>query len=106
MDMKEIANMIENLRIRSGMSKASLAKKLGVMPITVANWINGVSLPTVQYIESICQATGVTVEQFFSGLSRAHNNDEQDKFVDEWRMLNDEQKSVVDSAIEAFIAAE
>ena len=89
MDMKEIANMIENLRIRSGMSKASLAKKLGVMPITVANWINGVSLPTVQYIESICQATGVTVEQFFSGLSRAHNNDEIGRASCRERVLRD-----------------
>ena len=102
--MNEISTQIDNLRIRSGMSKAALAKKLGVMPITVANWINGVSLPTVQYIESICQATGITVEQFFSEISRARSNDERDKFVDEWRMLSDEQKAVVDKAIDAFIS--
>ena len=101
--MNGIVARINELRIKSGLSKAALAKSIGVTPTTIGNWSKKDSMPTLAVIERICEVTGVTIQQFFTGMRDESEVTPEDKFLDEWRMLTETEKAAIDKAMDAFI---
>lgn len=101
--MNSIVARINELRVKSGFSKAALAEKIGVTPTTIGNWSKMDSMPTLAVIERICEVTGVTLNQFFCGMRGESEAAEEDKFLDEWRMLAQNEKKAVEQVIDAFI---
>ncbi len=98
--MNEIIVRIDELRIKSGLSKAALANKIGVTPTTVSNWNKYDTMPSLQVIDSICKAVGVTAEQFFAGLGKPKDRNDEERFIENWRMLSDTQKKIVETVID------
>ena len=101
--MNSIVARINELRVKSGLSKAALAESIGVTPTTIGNWSKMDSMPTLAVIERICEVTGVTIEQFFSGMKDESEVTPEDKFLDEWRVLTKTEKSAIDKVMDAFI---
>lgn len=101
--MNSIVTRINELRIKSGLSKAALAEKIGVTPTTIGNWSKMDSMPSLAVIERICEVTGVTIEQFFSGMKGENEATPEDRFLDEWRMLTKTEKAAIDKVMDAFI---
>ncbi len=85
-----------------GMSQTELAKKVGISKNTIQNWKNEKVYPSLTVIDKICEATGITAEQFFYGMGRRDKLNSADKFLDGWRLLNEEEKAAVLQTIKAF----
>ena len=102
--MNKILMRIEDLRLRSGLTKAALAKKIGIVPLTVTNWHKMDTIPSLFVIEKICQATNITFEEFFSDTELLSSNDWQDKLLYNWRMLNNEEKCAVNNILDLLLS--
>ena len=102
--MNKILMRIEDLRLRSGLTKAALAKKIGIVPLTITNWHKMDTIPSLLVIEKICQATNITVEEFFSDTELLSNNDWKDKLLYNWRMLNNEEKCAVNNILDLLLS--
>jgi len=99
--MNEIVTRIYELLAKSGISKVSLADKIGVSRNTIQYWKKADAYPSLHIIEKICEVFGITSEQFFSGMGKVDNKSEQE-FLDSWRMLTDAEKAVVVKVISVF----
>lgn len=101
--MNNIVARVNELRVKSGLSKAALAEKIGVTPTTIGNWSKMDSMPTLAVIERICEVTGITIQQFFSDMRGEGEVTPEDKFLDAWRMLTKTEKAAIDKVMDAFI---
>ncbi len=102
--MNEIVERIYELIAKSGISKTELSKKIGVSKNVIQYWKMENAMPALSVIERICETFNITVEQFFCGMGVEYKNPLQDKFLDEWRLLNDNEKTAVRKCITAFKA--
>lgn len=102
--MNEIVERIYELIAKSGISKTELSKRIGVSKNMIQYWKKENALPALSVIERICETFNITVEQFFCGMGAEYKNPLQDKFLDEWRLLNDKEKAAVKNCIAAFKA--
>ena len=100
--MNDIVSRIYELISQSGMSKSSFADKIGISRNTVQNWKKLNSLPTLNVILKICGLFNITVEQFFCGVGRLDGKNQEEKFLDNWRMLNDAEKLAIRNCLAAF----
>ncbi len=103
--MNEIVTRIYELMAKSGISKVCLADKIGVSRNTIQYWKKADAYPSLTVIEKICEVFNITVEQFFNGIKSENSESAEEKFLDEWRMLTDLEKSVIERVIVAFKAA-
>lgn len=101
--MNNIVARIDELRIKSGLSKAALAEKIGVTPTTIGNWSKMDSMPTLTIIERICEVTGITIEQFFCGMKGESETAPEESFIHEWRLLSDTEKAAIEKVMDAYI---
>jgi transcriptional regulator with XRE-family HTH domain len=53
---------------RYGMTQVQLAEKIGVNPVTMSRWMNGVRPPTVYALKRIARALGCTIDDLVVGL--------------------------------------
>ena len=65
MEKNELAMRIKILRERKGLSQNALANRAGVSPTYIYQLERGEKSPTVEYLAYICEALGVSLEQFF-----------------------------------------
>lgn len=100
--MNEIGTRIYEIISNSGITKSELAKRINVSQNTIQYWKNENAYPSLAVIEKICDATGITTEQFFHGIGSRANKKPADGFIDSWRFLNEEEKSAVRQTIIAF----
>lgn len=66
MDKTELGLRIRTLRENKGMKQNALANKAGVSPTYIYQLERGEKSPTVEYLEYICEALGITLADFFS----------------------------------------
>lgn len=100
--MNIIVNRIEELRRQYGITKKGLAEKMGKSQSSLCNWYYSDVMPSLENIENVCKALGITVEQFFSGLGNSEEKSAEREFIDAWRMLTEKEKSAVAGMIAAF----
>lgn len=100
--MNAIVARIYELMSKSGISKVSLADKIGVSRNTIQNWKKFDSYPTLAVIEQICGVFGLTTEQFFDGIGNNECEKSQQEFMDDWRMLSENEKTLILKVIEEF----
>lgn len=100
--MNAIVARIYELISKSGINKVKLAEKIGVSRNTIQNWKKEDSLPSIYVIERLCETFNITVEQFFAGIDIPNIKSDDEKFLESWRLLSDEEKCAVDKVIVAF----
>lgn len=83
-----------------GWTKYKLAKEAGLSQSTIANVFTRNNVPTVQTLESICTAFGITLAQFFAEGDFYELTPEQKQMFDKWVMLTPEQKDLLYALIE------
>lgn len=66
MDKKELGMRIKTLRENKSLSQNALANKAGVSPTYIYQLEKGEKSLTVEYLEFICDALGVTMGDFFN----------------------------------------
>lgn len=101
--MNNILIRIDDLRLRNGLSKAALAKKIDVAPLTISNWYKMDTMPSLIILDRICKIFGITIEQFFSDTELLSKNNLEDIFLYNWRLLNEKEKMVIDDILELML---
>jgi transcriptional regulator with XRE-family HTH domain len=72
MDLKEVGPRIRALRERRGWSQGDIERKTGMLRCYLSRLENGHTRPSLESLEKICMACGVTLFQFFDdGRERA-----------------------------------
>lgn len=95
-----IIDRVERLRKEKNLSRYRMAQKSGLSQSSISNLLNRRNVPSIQTLEKICKALGMTLAQFFSAdRERPDLTKEQEHILDLWDQLNDIEKG----RVEAFI---
>lgn len=93
MDAKE---RIQELMHRKGWTEYKLAKESNLSQSTIANVLKRNNAPTLPTLETVCQAFGITLAQFFSeGSEAVALTEEQRELLFYWSVLSDKQKEIL-----------
>lgn len=93
--MIDIVKKIEQMRLERGWSVYKLAELAGLSEKCIYNWKTRNSIPTIQALDSICDAFGITLSQFFSEGNYVEVEAELKQLIDDWLSLSLEQKEAV-----------
>lgn len=66
MDRKDVGRRIRTLREEKGWTRGTLATRAGISPSYVPVLENGEKCPTVETLDAICFALGITLAEFFT----------------------------------------
>lgn len=92
----DIKNHIQELMEERGWTSYQLAKQSGLSHSTITNIFKRNNAPTIPTLESVCQAFGITLSQFFSeGDTPNELTEEQRTLFAAWSTLNDGQKEAL-----------
>lgn len=67
MDQKKIGKFILEMRKTKGLTQRELAEKIGISDKTISKWECGNSMPDISYLEQLCSALGISVNELLSG---------------------------------------
>lgn len=67
MDQKKIGKYIADKRKSLGLTQVQLAEQLGMSDKSVSKWERGVCLPDVSVYKPLCDALGISVNEFLAG---------------------------------------
>lgn len=67
MEQQKIGKFILELRKQRGFTQKELAEKIGVSDKTISKWECGNSIPDTTYLESLCKALEISVNELLSG---------------------------------------
>lgn len=99
--MKDILATISKYRQERGWTEYQLAEHSGLPQSTISSWYRKNMIPTVPSLEKICIAFGITLSQLFAdndcpvSLTKS-----QQKLLERWSRLNEEQQAVVFALID------
>ena len=96
MNVTERINQLMNQR---GWSVYRLGKVSGLSQSTLAHVFRKDSEPTISTLETICNAFGISLSQFFADGDFVPLTPEQRNLLDKWASLSGEQKELVLSMI-------
>lgn len=96
LDGKLLYDKVDGMRKERGWTIYELAKNAAVSPVTIYNWRDRHSLPTLALLEAICAAFRITVVDFLTDdEERAVLNEEQRELVRLWNGLTAPKKKVL-----------
>ncbi len=75
MNRKEIGEKIKSLRKAKGWKSGTLATRAGLSPSYIPMLEQGTKCPTVETLDTICAALGVTLAEFFTEQKDANSDD-------------------------------
>ena len=99
--MKDILLAITEYRTERGWSEYQLAEKSGLPQSTISSWYRKNLIPTIQSLEKICTAFGITLSQLMAeddvpvSLTKS-----QKKLLERWSKLTEEQQEVIFNLID------
>lgn len=93
--MIDVVRKINRMRIERGWSVYKLAELSGLSEKTIYNWEKRSSIPTIQALEGICDAFGITLSQFFAEDNYVEMNAEMKELFDSYLSLMQEQRQAV-----------
>ena len=99
--MKDILSTITAYREARGWTEYQLAERSGLTQSTISTWYRKNIIPTVPSLEKICSAFGITLSQLFAeGDSMVSLTESQQKLLERWTRLTDDQQAVVFALID------
>lgn len=67
--MKRLANSLADLRVKAGMSRFQLARKMNITPGSIYNWEKGNARPSAEAIYKLAKVFGTTTDAIFLALN-------------------------------------
>ena len=99
--MKDILTAITEYRVARGWTEYQLAEKSGLPQSTISSWYRKNMVPTIPSLEKICTAFGITLSQLFAeDDSPVSLTESQQKLLDCWSKLSEDQQAVIFALIE------
>lgn len=99
--MKDILATITTYREERGWTEYQLAERSGLPQSTISSWYRKNMIPTIPSLEKICTAFGITMSQLFSEDNTPVSlTESQQKLLERWARLNDEQQTVIFALID------
>ena len=99
----DILQKLDEMMQARGWSDYRLAKESKLSSSTIANLRKRNTIPSVVTLESICDAFGITLAQFFAeNQEPVHLTSEQRDMFDSWTSLTPDQKNIVFNIIYEF----
>ena len=95
MDKKDIGKRIKELREQRGWHKGTLATRAGLAPSYIPVLENGEKCPTVETLDAICFAFGITLADFFTEKKEA-------SLVDRVSSLTEKQKQLLNDFLNSL----
>ncbi|MCQ4794924.1 helix-turn-helix transcriptional regulator [Anaerofustis stercorihominis] len=94
--MKDILSAITKYREERGWTEYQLAEHSGLPQSTISSWYRKNMVPTIPSLEKICNAFGITLSQLFAeGDTPVSLTKSQQKLLERWARLSEEQQAVV-----------
>lgn len=94
--MKDILAAITKYRQERGWTEYQLAERSGLPQSTISSWYRKNMVPTIPSLEKICTAFGITLSQLFAeGDVPVSLTESQQKLLDRWSRLSEEQQAVI-----------
>ena len=101
--MTDVISRIENLMDERKWTAYRLAKETGLSSSTITNMFRRNTVPSIPTLETICEAFGITLAQFFAeDLNMVALTPEQKSFFDHWANLTPQQKELLDKHVYEF----
>lgn len=97
-----VLERIDQLRNQRGWSIYKLAEESGITQSTLANMYARDSFPSINSLQSICDAFGMTISQFFDDGGRDLNVEEQ-LFLANFKKLSPRDKSMIQDIINSML---
>jgi len=99
--VKDILATITAYRKERGWTEYQLAERSGLPQSTISSWYRKNMMPTLPSLEKICTAFGITLSQLFAeGDALVSLTESQQKLLERWTRLSEEQQSVVFALID------
>lgn len=99
----DVIKRITELTEARGWSHYKLASKSGLSMSTIANIYRRNTVPSLTTLETICNAFGITLSQFFAeDINAVPLTPEQKEFFDMWSNLTPSQKELIQNIIKEF----
>ena len=99
----DVLKRLDNLMKARGWSDYRLAQESKLSSSTIANIRSRNTVPSVVTLESICDAFGISLAQFFAeDQAYVHLTPEQKQMFDSWVTLTPNQKNIVCNIIYEF----
>lgn len=98
-------NTLERLRQLlndRGWTEYRLSKECGLSQSTIGNIYRRNTTPSMETLEIICKAFGITLSQFFAETDMVELTPELKSLFDGWVSLTPEQKSAVQNMIDVL----
>lgn len=67
MNQEKIGQFIADTRKQSGLTQKELAERMGISEKTISKWECGNGIPDITYLESLCEALNINVNELLSG---------------------------------------
>ena len=94
--MKDILSAITKYREERGWTEYQLAEHSGLPQSTISSWYRRNVVPAIPSLEKICNAFGITLSQLFAeGDMPVSLTKSQQKLLERWARLSEEQQAVV-----------
>lgn len=98
-----VLEKIKKLQEERGWSTYKLAYEAGLTQSTLSNMFARGTCPTVDTLEKICDAFGISLSEFFEeDEKKMHVSKEELELLNKYRALNDKEKDAVTSMINAL----
>lgn len=95
MDRKEIGAKIRKLRERKGWKQGQLATQAGISPSYVPDLENGKKCPSVEVLDYVCCALGISLAEFFT-------DEKEYDLIDKVSALTDKQKKLLNDFLNSL----
>lgn len=101
--MKDILASIVQYRQARGWSEYQLAEEAGLPQSTISSWYRKNMVPSLQSLEKVCAAFGISLSQLFAREGEAVElTGEQRQLLECWAGLNREQREALMKLIETM----
>ena len=91
------------MQAERGWSTYKLAYESGLTQSTLSNMFSRGTCPTVDTLEKICEAFGISLSDFFDDNDKvAHVSKEEMELLNKYRALSDKEKEAVKSMVTAL----
>ena len=101
-DEMDTVERLQKLLKERNWTEYRLAKEGGLSMSTLQNIYKHNTIPTIETLERICKAFGITLSQFFAEGDVVDLSPELKRLFDGWVNLTAEQKGAVQTMVDAF----